>query len=183
MRKIPLSPHFLRLQLLYLEIKSISEKGDDNLTHLTTQYYLIYLAFLINSCLEQLHAYCSKTTVEKTSFPLMLFYMFWLLLPLFFSMWLMRYYFITEHLKQHKLPQLSYFPQEIQCRFKFSSLLHAAMSSLFNLRTEMLFQKGQWATINTWGHFLWKQSGREQIAHPAPLLGILKCFPDTWLQL
>jgi len=100
-----------------------------------------------------------------------------------FSMWLTRYYIITEHLKHYKLPQLSYFPQEIQCRFEFSSLLNAATSSLFNPRAETLFQKGQWATVNTWGHFPWKQSGRDQTPHLAPLLGILKHLQETRQQL
>lgn len=83
--------------------------------------------------------------------------MFWLLLPLPFSVWLTRYYFIVEHLKHCKLPQLSHFPQETQCRFEFSNVFKAVMSSLFNLRAETLFQKGQWAIIHTWGHFVWKR--------------------------
>lgn len=69
---------------------------------------------------------------------------------------------------------MSHFTQEIQCRFEFSSLLNATISSLFYLRAETLFQKGQCATINPGGHFHWKQYGKEQTPHPALLLGILQ---------
>lgn len=64
--------------------------------------------------------------LEKTKkiLPNNIFCILWPLIPLLFSMRLLRCCFIIEHLKCSELPQLSYFPQEIQRRFVFSRLLN-----------------------------------------------------------
>lgn len=89
------------------------------ITHLNKQYYFIFLT----QCCQEQHYLCLllKNHSEKTCGPLIVLYLFWLVLPLPFSMRLTANYFTIQHLKCYKLPQLSYFPKDIQCRFEFSN--------------------------------------------------------------
>lgn len=143
--------------------------------HLSIQYYVLYLEFSHSVAWHNSMTIARKMLWKKRCPPIHL-YMFWLLLPLAFSTWLTRWHLIIGYLKHYILPQVMYFPQEIQHRFSFSSMLNTALSSLFNLRAETLFLKGQWATTETWGHFPCEQSRRQQTPHPATFLGILRCL-------